>query len=225
VAVLPAIVANLGFPDRVSAQSEWGVFDAEDGANILPADAVFSFETQSDERIADYPVEEGGFQSYNKVSVPSQHKVTFLVERGQREFITILEVTRLSLAELDVVTPFYTYSSVNLIHWGMRQEARAGVKLLRIDTWFEEVRVIGTAQRSDDTRSPNGQNPQGGGAVQPQGSPSNPFPSQPATPMDTSPENPFPARPSGNGEPNVPSLPASPENPFPNPPPALEPPT
>lgn len=187
---------------------QWGIF-SKGGGPVLVADSVFGMEYARDYRISDYQQEAGSFQSYNKVQVPFQAKVTFLVGGSAIErtaFLAAAEVACASLALVVVATPEFFYPSANLTHYSYRREARHGATLLEVDVWCEEVRITGAAQLSQtggtasgtsggtgtntaptttgtlsNTQSPNGAATQQNGTV----SPIQPTPSQvPTTPPD-----------------------------------------
>lgn len=62
---------------------QWGIFD-RNGRPILVSDTVRSVDYRSEYQVSNYPIEEGGFVSFNKVAVPFDVRVGF-VNGGQRE--------------------------------------------------------------------------------------------------------------------------------------------
>ena len=186
-AILPvlALVDAIGL--GVFSGPQWGIF-AQSGAPVLVANSVFGVEYARDYRISDYPQEQGAFESYNKVQVPYQAKITFLVGGSVAARAAFLEAAGSAVAALDlftIVTPEFSYPNANLTHYSYRREARHGVTLIMVDVWCEEVRITGTAQLSppaaaassqaptasgtlSDTQSPNGAATQQGGTVQAQ---------------------------------------------------------
>ena len=55
--------------------AQWGIY--KDGLPVVVADSVVSFGFKKDWNIADYPVEEGSFESYDKVETPFGARVRF----------------------------------------------------------------------------------------------------------------------------------------------------
>lgn len=154
----PTIVGALG-------QQRWGIFTTG-GAPVLLADAVDSVEYARDYRISDYPQEQGSFESYNKVQVPYQAKVGFLIAQTRGVFLNSIEAALSTLNLVTIVTPEVRYASANLVHYAYRRTARKGVTMILVDVWCEEVRV--TAQTAlSNTQSQNGQAPAQAGQVQP----------------------------------------------------------
>src|SRR5215469_18967099 len=144
---VPAIFGSIG-------QRRWGIFD-QGGVSVLTVDAVDSVEYTRDYRISDYNVEQGGFFSANKVQLPFQGKVTFLIAQSRESFLNQIEQKLASLDLVSLVTPEITYPSANLIHYGFRRTARRGVTMIAVDVWCEEVRIIQTGT-SGSSQSPNG---------------------------------------------------------------------
>lgn len=171
-------IAALAFTGLASLggafQQTWGIFSTG-GAPILEADSVFAVEFMQDFRISDYPQEQGAFESYNKVQVPFQAKVTFALNQDRESFLQGIFAQLYSLQLVTVVTPEISYPSANLIHCGYRRTARDGVTLILVEVWVEEVRISttsaaggGPATASGDTASQNGEDPSNDGSVQPQ---------------------------------------------------------
>ena len=145
---------------------QWGIFDSNGNA-VLQVDAVDSIEYARDYRVSDYTQENGAFQSYNKVQVPYEAKVGFLISDARVEFLNTVEAVLASLELFFVVTPEVSYASSNLIHYGYRRVSRNGVTLMRVEVWCEEIRVSATTTLAN-AQSNNGLPTQQNGTIQPQ---------------------------------------------------------
>ena len=55
---------------------KWGIFDSS-GEPVIVGDSCLAFEYVRDSNVSKYPVEQGGFESYNKVQAPRGVKLTF----------------------------------------------------------------------------------------------------------------------------------------------------
>lgn len=145
--------------------SEWGIF-SQGGSPVLFPDSFNSFEPRKEWRISDYPVERGGFQTYDKVETPMDIRVRMTIsgaaERGP--FLAAVAAMCAALDLLTVVTPDAVYPSMNAVHYDYRREARTGASMLTVDVWFEEVRVTAQAQFAS-TQSPEGAPDASGGTV------------------------------------------------------------
>jgi len=149
-------------------RQEWGIFDQSGNSLFPPGTVVGSVEYQNDYRQSSYPQERGAFETYNKVKLPYQAKVTFFVGGSNNDrfaFLDILEVAVDSLDLFVVGAPDVSYGNASLYHLNYRREARGGVQLLRVDVWCEQVRVVATGDLSN-TKSVNGAATQANGTVQ-----------------------------------------------------------
>jgi hypothetical protein len=175
---------------RMFTGPQWGIF--LDGTPVLIGDSVVGVDYRHEWRVANYPVEKGGFASYNKVAEPFDIRVTFACSGSQSLISTILSGGALGalitntdpaagnrgafmraleqfgagLDLLTVVTPEFTFPSCNITHIDYRREARKGATLILIDVWLVEIRVTGTAAFSS-TAAASGAAPVDNGAVQP----------------------------------------------------------
>lgn len=150
----------------------WGVFDKKGGL-ALKADSVREVEDDKEFNVPRYPIEGGGFQSYNKVEQPQQVQV--IVTKGgstsdKSSFIAAVDKLTASLDLLSVITPEQTYRNLNLVKSSKHRSAETGASLLVIQLTFEEVRVSSaTVAFSDQTvKDPSGADNVSGGAVQTQ---------------------------------------------------------
>ena len=147
---------------------QWGIF--LNGLPIIDADSVVSFEYKQEWTVSDFPLEQGAFQSYDKVQVPFDVRVRYATGGSQvdrQSFLDSIQAIAGSLLLFDVVTPEAIYNSVNITHWDYRRTSTNGVGLLVVDIWCVEVRVTAVTAFSN-TNQPAGASPQPGGLVQPQ---------------------------------------------------------
>jgi hypothetical protein len=147
----------------------WGVFDA-DGQPVAPWDSVLKVDYRHEMRIADFPIEGGDFASYNKVQVPYDIRISFVVGSGsggvnrRTALLDALEQAVQSLAFYTVATPEATYYRANLTHLEYARETRRGVNLLVADVWISEVRPAeGVSSADDGSQNPQSPTAQGAG--------------------------------------------------------------
>ena len=152
-----------------SGDSEWGIFD-EGGESVVPHDDVVAFDFQQQYSISDYPVERGGFQSYNKVAVPYDVRFRFTSSGSQAirtDFLSTLQGAAGSIEVYTAATPDATYESCNIIHYDYHREARnGGVSLLVVDVWLREIRETGETQLAQSGVSDTSQSQIDGGTKQ-----------------------------------------------------------
>lgn len=145
---------------------QWGIF--LDGAPVIVADSVVSFGFKQDWPISDYPIEEGSFESYDKVETPFMTRVRLACGGStsrRQAFIDSIAAIVGDLNLYDVVTPEIVYENVNVTHWDYNRTAQNGVGLVTVDLWLLQIRVNATATFSN-TKSPSAAGTQSGGAVQ-----------------------------------------------------------
>lgn len=160
------LVADVLTVLRSFAPPQWGIF-SESGFPVLIPDSVVSVDIRREWRISDYPVERGGFQSFDKVASPGDARVRLAVSgvESRGPFLAQLDTIAASLDLFTVVTPDAIYPSVNIVHYDYRREQRSGASLLLIDVWLQEVRVTAQTQFTD-TKTPEGAANVSGGTVQ-----------------------------------------------------------
>jgi len=125
------------------AVDQWGVFTA-DGSPLFVADSVLAVAFKQDYNTPDYPVEGGKFETYNKVTVPYDARVTYTqggnsFERGK--LLAAVEAAASSLDIYTVVTPDITYKSANIVHYGYERSIKSGVTLLTVEVYLKQVRI------------------------------------------------------------------------------------
>jgi len=146
---------------------QWGLYLG--GVPVIVADTVVSFEFKREWAIADYPVERGGFESYDKVNIPFQPRLQFASggsEQNRQDLLDQISAIAGTLQLFDAVTPEVVYPSVCVQHYDYRRSARNGLGLLVIDLWLLEVRVT-AGTTGENTKDASGASPSQDGNVQP----------------------------------------------------------
>lgn len=155
----PGLAANQAAP-------VWGVFDSEGVAAIAP-DTVVDFEFRKENPISTFPVEEGKFESYNKVETPSAVRLTLAkggTEAERAAFIVAMDFLAATTNLYTVVTPEASYLSMNVDHVDYGRKRDKGANLITASLWFEQVRVTATATYTQ-TKTPSGAATVNSGAV------------------------------------------------------------
>lgn len=136
---------------------QWGIFDQLGGA-VIVGDSVKAFRFSNEFRVSDFPVEQGGFASYNKVATPFDAQITFTKGGtvGERaDFLSSVASALRSLYLFQVLTPEVAFQNVNIVHFDYDRTARRGATLLTVDVWVKEVRLAPVPQFSN-TQAPDG---------------------------------------------------------------------
>jgi hypothetical protein len=167
----------------------FGIFNPNGGEVLTGYASVLGFGFQRDQRIASYPIEQGGFANFNKVALPFSPRLTYRVNGGQPKINAFLATLEQLVADTNlytVVNPWYAWENANVVHYDFKQTDRNGGFTLIADVWLAEVRQAqasqfstktGTQASQTATQSPEGQAQQQNGTVQLNalGTSSNPF--------------------------------------------------
>jgi hypothetical protein len=131
-----------------SASPQWGLY--LNGNPVITANSIAVFGFKSTSEVSDYPVEQGGFASYDKVQLPFSGRVRYVTGgtlSDRTSFLNSVDTAKKSLDLYDLVTPEETYPSVNVTDYDYERRAdNAG--LLIVDVSCEEIRVTGTVSYS-----------------------------------------------------------------------------
>lgn len=139
------------------------------GKNVLSLFSIVDFEYKQDWSISDYPVEQGGFQSYDKTQLPYDLRMRVAAggsESNRQALLNTVDTAANSLDLYNAVTPERTYQSCNITHYDYKRTASNGVGLIVVDIWMVEIRVTATAAFSN-TQQPGTAGQQSLGNVQP----------------------------------------------------------
>lgn len=144
----------------------WGVFQS--GIPVVIADTITHFQYKQDWAIADYPVEPGGFESYDKVNTPFGVQIQFISggsEAARQALLDSVAAIADQLTLYDIVTPEAVYIGVNVRGYEYQRASNNGVGLMRVNVSFLEIREEGVTDFKN-TRSPSGYAAQQAGNVQ-----------------------------------------------------------
>ena len=131
---------------RFVSLTSYGIF--LNGAQVMVGDSFLGYEYVNDSRVSMYPVQSGGFGSYNKVDTPYDLRVRITKGGSAGDRATLLNevlAARKSLNVYDIVTPEQTYTSANLSKVAHHHTMDSGATLLVLELQFVEVRVIASA--------------------------------------------------------------------------------
>ena len=123
---------------------QWGIFKAGTFVLAIRADSVDSLEMRKEFRIADYPLEDGAFETYNKVEMPFETRVQLTRSgniKARQEFIDDLDTASKTLMLVDVITPDKKYYNACITHYDYRRTATNGAGLVIAEVGIQEVRI------------------------------------------------------------------------------------
>ena len=139
------ILADSGPQVQADIAQQWGMYDQR-GLPAIIADNVTSLEVTLDAQISDFPVENGGFASYNKVIRPFDIRLA-MTKGGSVEdrqsFVQAVQDAWQSLELFNVVTPEVVYLDVNVVGVRRLVEPDRGVGLMMLEVMLRKVRQTG----------------------------------------------------------------------------------
>jgi hypothetical protein len=177
--------------NALQIQSQWGIFDANgnqlgtssSGGNSLlttvvesgPILSTNSFEFKRETRVSDFPVEDGGFASYNKVILPGEPTVRYCFSGSVADrttFLTQLDTACQSTKLYNVKTPEITYLNYNITDYSIIRRADSGANLLIVELHLREIRQVSvsyttTPSAINQPQNPGATSPSSSGIVQP----------------------------------------------------------
>lgn len=149
------------------AASQWGVYTRE-GALALDPDSVNAVGFDAEYRLADFPIEKGGFETYDKVQMPFECSIQLAKggTRSEREaFLAIAEGLRGNRELYNVVTPEATWRNVNIVRVTIERNTDNGAGLILLNLRLREVRESVTASFAA-TQDPASASPASNGSTQ-----------------------------------------------------------
>lgn len=145
--------------------NQWGIFSGF--APVVSADSVVTMEYKQEWIISDYPVEQGGFETFDKVAVPFEARVRFSAGGSvatREALLASIEAIAGTTELFDVVTPERVYPSVNITHYDYARASNKGVGLMVVDVWCQQV-IVTVPAGLFNTQSPSGSDTQSQGQV------------------------------------------------------------
>ncbi len=124
---------------------QWAILDQKTGQRLLQPDSFVAIEYREEHKIPNYPIEQGSFQSYNKVALPYDIKLT--VSCGGNgamtipQFLTAIDSMLQNLTIVSITAPPDSFPLTSLVHVDYRRESRQGVTLILAQLWFQELRI------------------------------------------------------------------------------------
>lgn len=150
----------------------WSIY--LDGAPAFDFESLVSLGYRKDFVIATYPVEGGGFMTYDKVEMPAELHLRITsggTEQERQALIDAIDEQAASTNLYDIVTPENIYSSYTIEHVTYQRSATNGLGMIIADITFQEVRTSAPTTFTN-TQNPTDQAQSGNGNVQPTAPPS-----------------------------------------------------
>lgn len=162
ISLLIADATDLGQSDQT-----WGVY--LNGTPIITAESVTAFSYRREFAISDYPVEQGGFESFDKVALPRDVHMRFTAgsAAARQELLSSIDAVISTTQLVDFVTPDAVYTNINLSHEDYDRRANRGLGLLQVEVWGLEIRQATSSSASPTSALPSGAAQSADGTVTP----------------------------------------------------------
>ena len=118
----------------------WGVFYLN-GTPVFDVDSCISLDFANNTKVSGFPVEKGGFASYNKVGTPFEPKLALAVGGQTRiqAFMNDLMDELATTTLYNIITPEMTYFNVTLEKYEYKRSQKAGKNLLHANLSFKQI--------------------------------------------------------------------------------------
>lgn len=163
----PDLLTSDGIDSFYGDYPIWGIYNGET-AVIVP-DSMISIEFKSDNRVLNYPIQKGSFQSYNKLITPYSARIRMTksgTDADRQEFLSSIDAAANSLDVYDIVMPDTFYNDANITGYEYKRTSENGVGLLSVEILLQQVLTTATEDFSR-TASENGASPANVGLVKP----------------------------------------------------------
>jgi hypothetical protein len=160
--IFPSVTTSSSFAGTTSTTNVLGnaLGASSDSTAVL---STYDVTYIKEMRISDFPIERGGFASYNKVEMPGNPKVTLILngtEDDRAAFLTAVDAACKSTQLYSVVTPEATYMNVSLETYTYPRTAIKGANLLIVEISLKEIRPVSASYTTvatpiNDPQSPS----------------------------------------------------------------------
>jgi hypothetical protein len=180
--VVAMVSTDLNFFNGQPVAPLWGVYDSTTLKSVLNADSYLSFRGKGATKLVDFPIQEGSFNTYDKVRIPGTVTLRISKSGSVSDRAALLAQVNALLASItlySVVTPELTYQNMNMEDYELvRDDNKGAFWFTQLDLNFREIRpvtaVYTTTNSAPDTsnaQAPSAQPPVNQGQVAP-GTPS-----------------------------------------------------
>lgn len=166
-ATLPGIIASLqiqappGFlVQATKAAPVWGVFD-DDGNQVIAPETIFAFNMRAEYLVSDYPVQDGQFASYDKVTRPREMMFRMGIGKTLQDRVAFeqsCETVAASLNTYTVITPEQSYTNMNAIRHEVNRVEVKGAFYIETEMYFRQVNPVNAQYSTSTAAAANTQN-------------------------------------------------------------------
>ena len=141
----PLVDISAQLPQSLSAQ--WGIF--LNGAPVVTADTVISMDARQEAVVADYPLEGGSFESYDKVIRPFDVRFRFVAGGNDQNRSALFSSVKALFADKTnfylFISPEDVFEQVTVSHYDYHRTSTNGVGVPAVDVWGWQL-LVGNSQ-------------------------------------------------------------------------------
>ena len=137
--------------------AEWTLIDSK-GETALTFTAFIDLDSRTESQVSEYPIEEGGFASYNKTESPRELRVTLGIQGDNTDLeqsLIRLEEYRKKALLLIVSTPSRLYKSMTLESYSYKRTQDENAGKLIVELVLKEIREVKTRVMTTITKPKN----------------------------------------------------------------------
>jgi hypothetical protein len=176
--VLSGVIAAGRLWQALFSQVTWGIYRREpptqpdeegvetvtvvaERTPVVVPDSFLEFAYREEYSVSDYPVQDGGFASYDKVANPFEMFVRMSKGGSLQQrtaFLQSIDAIVGTTDLFDIITPEKTYLNVNVIRHEVSRRGRRGAYFLtEVDLYFRQIREVTATYSSTAVVTPNAQ--------------------------------------------------------------------
>lgn len=155
-----AVQSFLG--NAAKAGPTWGIFDSQ-GNLVVNPDSFYGFDDSNDWRTSDFPVQDGQFESYNKVMLPPTNSIKMTKGGTLAQRKSLLDQISAIAGDTNlysILTPERTYVDRNITRWAIRRQGREGAYYFAdLEIFFRNIQQTTSQYSTTTANTANAQNP------------------------------------------------------------------
>ena len=141
----------------------WGVFDSNNNAVVVP-DSVMEFGWRKENRIGNFPIQQGQFGTYNRVGLPSEQSVTLTKGGDLSSRSAFLQQIDVLIAQNNINlytirTPEKSYPNVSVTRAELTRRGKDNAFFFDVELYFIEIVQVAAQYSTATTPTANAQPP------------------------------------------------------------------
>lgn len=145
-----------------AAKPTWAILDAN-GNVIIQPDSFLDFDNSNEWKIADFPIQDGEFSSYNKVVIPYTASVKLSKGGSLQDRKNLLDKIQSIAGDTNlysILTPEKQYPDVNILRYAIRRLGREGAYFFAdLEIFFRNIQSVSSQYSTTTANTVNAQNP------------------------------------------------------------------